>query len=183
MTDYPLATLTFDELPPDLQELLKPTVERLGYFGDLFALLGHNPAVVKAFTGYSAALRPLIDATLNELVALTVCTRMQFDYERIQHERLSLVMKLDRAWVAALVGKGPLDPLSPAERSTRDCVLATVDGDVGAAREQIANVAADFGAAQATAILVQTTRFMGICQIGKIIGAQLPVPSPFATAG
>ena len=37
----------------------------------------------------------------NEVLALTVCSMLEADYERIQHERLAQKMGLSREWIAA----------------------------------------------------------------------------------
>jgi len=87
--DGEIPRLAFEDVDDALRAQLKPTVDRLGYFGEFFQVAAHVPGAVPAFMTYTAAVKaPLADAQ-NEVLALTVCSMLEADYERIQHERLS----------------------------------------------------------------------------------------------
>ena len=88
MTDA-LPRLEFDQLEPALAEYLKPTVDRLGYFGEYFQATAHVPDALRLFMDYTKAVKSPLGDNLNELLALTVCAALGADYERIQHERLA----------------------------------------------------------------------------------------------
>jgi hypothetical protein len=94
--------LTFDELDPELADVLRPRYERLGYLGGFFAHMGHQPAALAAFERFTLACREALPIELAEAVALTAATRLANDYERHQHERLAVRSGCTREWVAQI---------------------------------------------------------------------------------
>jgi alkylhydroperoxidase family enzyme len=174
-----LTKLKLEDTDASVQNLLRPTVERLGYFGELFQYTAHAPAVLEGFMKYSGALRTALPPNLNELIALTVCTQMQFPYERVQHERLSQTLGLDRAWIAELVGRGQGARLSDQERLVRGISLLVIEGRHAEARKKLGELAAEAGNPLAMSVLFQITRFMAVCAMGGVLAVSLPVPSIF----
>lgn len=171
--------LDFSEIDEQLQKLFEPTVERVGYFGDFFRFSSHAPETLSTFMSFSGALRTGIPQDLNEAVALTVCTVMDFPYERIQHERLSEKLGLDRDWIAAMVGRPSQAEITPLQQAARDLSIALVDGQEGAAREAVEQVTTLASPKLAVELLFQATRFIQVCTIGRTLGMQLAVPSIF----
>lgn len=172
--------LAYEALGADLQGFLAPTVERLGYFGEMFAVMAHVPDAIPRFMAYTQAVKaPLADAE-NEVLALATCALLGARYERVQHERLALKLGLSHAWVAAAAGWPGADPtvLSASERALRALSLA-VAGRAGhdCARE-VAEVARLLGAQQTAAALLQVARFTAIAQVCNALALALPVPSP-----
>jgi hypothetical protein len=49
--------LEFDELEPQLAELLRPRVERLGYLGEFFKCMAHQPNALRYFTELTEDLK------------------------------------------------------------------------------------------------------------------------------
>jgi alkylhydroperoxidase family enzyme len=91
----------FESADASIRDLLEPTVDRLGYFGEFFQVAASVPGAIPAFMQYTGAVKaPLADAQ-NELIALTVCAMLEADYERIQHERLSRKLGFPLDWIAA----------------------------------------------------------------------------------
>lgn len=172
--------LAFEEIDAGLQDMLRPTVDRLGYFGAFFQYASHAPEVLTGFMRLSGALKAALPDDINETIALTVCTAMDFSYERIQHERLSEKLGLDRAWIAFLTGLGPQLELSDAQDAARDLSLAVVEGRYSDAQSLTARLANMQSPAAAMAMLFQATRFMQICAIGKTLDMELGLPSIFA---
>lgn len=172
--------LTLDEVDPKLREMLQPTVDRLGYFGDFFRYAGHAPAVLTGFMQYSGVLKGALPDDLNEVIALTVCTKLDFAYERIQHERLSLKLGLDRAWIATLVGRSDQTVLTAAQTHARALAVAIIADELGEAREALDALAAETGGAVAMAALFQVARFRDVCSIGRLLDMRLPVASIFS---
>jgi alkylhydroperoxidase family enzyme len=172
----------FAETSQAVQNLLAATVERQGYFGEMFAYLSHTPEALAGFMQYSGALRSDLPARLNELIALAVCARLDFAYERIQHERLSLKLDLDREWIAALTGHGPMVALDPAETAAHALAEAVANGDTATASTALNDLAAASDDRIAIAALLQATRFVSVCVIGRTLGVTLPVPSIFGEA-
>jgi len=172
--------LTLDEVDPKLREMLQPTVDRLGYFGDFFQYAGHAPAVLTGFMQYSGALKGALPDDLNETIALTVCTKLDFAYERIQHERLSLRLGLDRAWIGTMIGRSDGGVLTTAQRHARTFALDLLAGNHDDARERLALLAEETSEAVAMAALFQVTRFRDVCSIGRLLDMRLPVASIFS---
>ena len=172
--------LPFEALDAGLQGFLAPTVERLGYFGEMFAVMAHVPDAIPRFMAYTQAVKaPLTDAE-NEVLALATCGLLGARYERVQHERLALKLGLSRDWVAAATGWPGADPaaLSESERALRGLALA-VAGRAGhdCARE-VAEAARLLGAQKTAAALLQVARFTAIAQVCNALALALPVPSP-----
>lgn len=181
---HPVPLLEFDEIAPDLQTMLKPTVERLGYFGELSQALAQFPNGMKAFMQYTGAVKEPLPFNLSEVCALTVCSRMGGDYERIQHERLALKSGMDRAWIGELTGAETPSPsvLDDTETKVRDLARVVVDGNGRGSEAELAAVVAAIGPEQALAVMLQITRFMTISVLVHSLGARLPVPSIFDDA-
>jgi len=178
-----LPRLEFHEIDGALKELLHPTIDRLGYFGEFFQYSSHAPEVLKTFMKLSGTLKSELPDDVNEAIALTVCTRMDFPYERIQHERLCEKLGMDRKWIAAMIDRPSDAELSPVQRAVREVSVAMVEGRHVDAREEAAKIASFMGSGVAIAVLFQVTRFMQICTIGRILDMQLPVPSIFVQDG
>jgi hypothetical protein len=174
-----LKKLEFKDSDATLQALLRPTVERLGYFGEFFQYAAHAPAVLEGFMKFSGTLRPALSTNLGEIIALTVCTQMQFPYERIQHERFSQTLGLDRAWIAELIGRGSGAQFSDQEQLVRDIATLVVGGQHTLAREKLETLAARDGDPLAISVLFQITRYMMVCTMGRVLQVSLPVPSIF----
>lgn len=119
--------LEMDELEPELAELLTPRVKRLGYLGEFFRCMGHQPGALRHFTQLTEELKEALPDNVTELVALTVATVMQNSYERHQHERLSEKLGFGRPWIAAASG-GPdaAEVLTPEERAVQALSIAVV---------------------------------------------------------
>jgi hypothetical protein len=171
--------LALEDVDSKLRETLQPTVDRLGYFGEFFQYSAHAPAVLNGFMQYSGALRTALPDDLNEVIALTVCTHLGLAYERIQHERLSVKLGLDPAWIATLVGRSGGMALTPAQQAVRALSLAVVTNKIDEARAAMARVVSQAGEAVAVAALFQATRFAAVCTIGRLFDLQLPVTSIF----
>lgn len=181
MTSIP--PLDFADIDESLQKLFQPTVDRLGYFGDFFRYGSHSPEVLSGFMGFSVALKQSIPDDVNETVALTVCKAMDFPYERIQHERLSEKLGLDRDWIAAMIGRPSFAEITPLQEAARDLSLAMVDGRHDAARRAAEQIASLGSPKLAVALLFQATRFMQVCAVGRTLGMQLALPSIFESNG
>lgn len=94
-------------MPPELQELLRPRVERLGYLGEFFQRAGHQPEALTHFYRWTETLKDVLPFRLVEVVALTVATKTGNDYERVQHERLALQGGMAQAEIDALKAMRP----------------------------------------------------------------------------
>lgn len=171
--------LSFEDSDPRVQELLKPVVERLQYFGEFFQVAGNQPDALIKFMEYTGAVKGPLEPNMNELLALVVCARCGGEYERIQHERLSLKSGFTKQWIGELTGA--LTPaetqLDATERKLRDLAIAVVEG--GAVTAQLNAVTEDIGPERTLSAMLQITRFQMICTLCKAFDMKLPVPSIF----
>lgn len=180
MTDA-LPRLEFDQLEPALAEYLKPTVDRLGYFGEYFQATAHVPDALRLFMDYTKAVKSPLGDNLNELLALTVCAALGADYERIQHERLAHRLGFGLDWIAAAAGHpdASVDRLNVEEALARKLALAVI-GDAGRGTSAlVAEATALLGPQRTVATLLQITRFMMIACLCNSLQLELPVKSVF----
>jgi alkylhydroperoxidase family enzyme len=121
--------IPFPQLPSELAELLGPRVERLGYLGEFFQVAAHQPNALGHFVRFTESLNGALPDRLMELVALSVSTRLENDYERHQHERLSLKLGFSLEWLRAVERLEPATAveLEPLERAAQALVLSVVD--------------------------------------------------------
>ena len=82
--------VSVDALDPRARTAIAPIVERVGYFGEFFEVIGgYLPEALVHFMSLGSSVRRELPDNLNEVAALTVTSALGADYERIQHERLS----------------------------------------------------------------------------------------------
>lgn len=175
--------LEMNELDPRIRDMLGPRVERLGYLGEFFKCTAHVPDVLYHFYQMTEALKEALPDKLTEVVALTVARRLENDYERHQHERLSLKLGFGEGWVRAVEACAPetAHALAAAERLTQAYTLATLLGNgKGVAAEFDALVAA-VGPAQAMAVVMLIGRYVAHALTVNTLELAPPVASPLAS--
>lgn len=173
--------LEFDDLDADLQEALRPRVERLNYLGEFFKVTGHIPTVLLPFIEFTENLKGVLPKNLTEAGALTVAGVMRNDYERHQHERLSEKLGFSRAWIAEV---NKLDPdtageLSEAEKDVQRIAMVLLDRDWEAAREIFDRLIESIGHEQALAVLMLVGRYSVHAMTVNTLALDPPVPSIF----
>ena len=181
-----IARLGLEELAPELAEKLRARVARLGYLGEFFACAGHQPAALVGFVDFTEALKQALPLRLTQLCALSVAGELGNDYERNQHERLSLRLGLERAWIASVNARDPeaRDPdgatrLDATDRAAQRLVLAVVRrGGRDVARE-LADVVDCVGAEQAVGVLLVIGRYVAHALFVNALEIRPPVPSIF----
>src|ERR687885_535251 len=151
--------LSYEQLDPELAELLRPKVERLKYLGEFFQCAGHQPRALASFHRLTEDLKEALPDNLTELVALTVAAALGNAYERVQHERLSLKLGLGERWVRAVLA---LDPEAAPELSDaeRDALVREI------------------GHEQAVGVLMLVGRYVMHALIANCLGLEPPVSSP-----
>lgn len=180
-----LRRLGYEELDAPLRAALGPRVRRLGYLGEFFAVAGHQPAALLAFHEFSEALKRALPPELAEVVALTAATALGNDYERCQHERLSVTLGFDLAWIAAAEGRAGSDPtsLSDQARCVRDLVLAVLADRGHGAAAQVEAAVERLGEQQTVAVLLLIGRYVAHGFVSNTVGLTAPVPSVFDDLG
>jgi alkylhydroperoxidase family enzyme len=172
--------LSPEELAPDVADLLRPRVERLGYLGEFFRCAAHQPAALISFMAFTEDLKRALPDRLTETVALTVSTELDNAYERHQHEHLSLALGFGDAWVRAVEARAPdaAAALSPDERAAQALTLAVVRRHgKGTAAELDALVKA-IGHERAVAVLMLIGRYVTHALMVNALELAAPVASP-----
>jgi alkylhydroperoxidase family enzyme len=188
--------IDFDDLSPDLAEVLRSRYERLGYLGDFFRNMAHQPRALIAFETFTQACKEALPILVAEACALTAATRLGNDYERNQHERLAVRNGTSREWIAAVERLEPdadSGLLDDEVRATQRFVLASIDGlatattstttstaaPTGAAAERLDDLVALTDDATAAAIALLTARFVGHALVSSACRLVPGVPSIF----
>jgi len=167
--------LTFDELQPDLQDVLRPKVDRLGYLGEFFAVAGHQPAATAAFQRFTESLKDALPAELSETVALTVASFLGNDYERSQHEQLASTLGFSEAWIAAAEGRGPASTLSKAAAAARNLAMAVLDDMGHGAHSALERLCDIVGEEAAVGVLLTVGRYVAHAVVSNTLELAAPV--------
>jgi alkylhydroperoxidase family enzyme len=177
MNDIP--RLTLEELEPELAAALKPRVARLGYLGEFFTCLGHQPTPLLAFVDFTESAQAALDKRSVEIIALTVSTRKNNDYERNQHERLSMRLGLGREWISQVEALRPDNAhlLSDSEKELQRFVLAATEERRAESQALFGTLVAARGNAAAVAILMVIGRYTAHALMVMALGIAPPVPS------
>lgn len=173
--------LDFDDVDPALREALQPTVDRLGYFGEFFQVAAHVAGAIPAFMQYTGAVKAKLSDAQNEILALSVCTMLDADYERIQHERLARKLGFPLEWIAAVEGRQDSHPsaLDVDERALQALAQAAVPSHGLRCTDELRTVTKLLGHEKAVAALLQISRFITIAVLCNALALTLPVPSVF----
>jgi alkylhydroperoxidase family enzyme len=174
--------LTYEELTPELRGALASKVERLGYLGEFFAVCGHQPEALLAFNEFTEALKRALPAELTEVVALTAASALGNDYERCQHEQLSVRLGLSREWIAAATGHGDTGALSEQARCARELVLTLLAHHGHEASAEVSGAVAVLGEQAAVGVLLQAGRYAAHALVSNALAFAAPVPSVFGEA-
>ena len=172
--------LSMAELDPDLAELLRPKVERLDYLGEFFQCTGHQPRALISFYTLTEDLKKALPDNLTELVALTIATKMNNAYERVQHERLSLKLGLSEAWlheVTSLLTRREGN-LSETEVVVQELVLAVVERGGHKTGAELEEAVKAIGHEQGIAVLMLIGRYVMHALIANSLALKPPVSSP-----
>ena len=171
--------LEFEDLESRLAETLTPRYERLGYLGEFFKCMGHQPTALRGFIDFTEAAKGDLPKNLVEVIALTAATKLGNDYERHQHQRLSVRLGLGRDWVIAVerLDGANSEGLNDHERVMQQFVLAVLERagkDSGAELEAVIDA---IGYRQAVAALMVIGRYATHALIVNCLDLDPPVPS------
>jgi hypothetical protein len=177
-----LARLEYDQLEPQLARYLAARVQRLGYLGEFFKCMGHQPQALLAFMQFTESLKQGLPPNLTEVVALTVAGWSSNAYERNQHERLCVKLGFGRDWVAAVNALAPHEAmkLSAIERQVQAFTLAVLKTRGHGMRERFEQeILRELGPAASVAILMAIGRYLVHSTIVNTLELSPPVPSIF----
>ncbi len=176
--------LSREEMPPELSEMLRPRVERLGYLGEFFQCAAHQPQALMSFMRFTEDLRRGLPDNLTEVVALTVAALMENRYERVQHERLCLKLGLPETWIRDVLSLSleSGSSLSEEERRVQRLVLAVVARRGHDTERQLEAVVERIGSEKAVALLLLIGRYVTHAFFVNCLGLEAPVSSPLEAA-
>lgn len=176
-----LPRLEAADFPAPLAAALEPRVKRLGYLGEFFKCAANNPRGLAAFIEFTEASRDGLSDRLTETIALTCAVWMGNEYERNQHERLSVRLGCGREWVAAVNALTPDSDsvLTPEERSLQRLTLAILNTRGKAAGELFEEALQSLGPGPAMAVLLVIGRSVAHSLIVNTLELAPPVPSIF----
>ena len=169
--------LAYEDLSPELRAALASKVERLGYLGEFFAVCGHQPEALLAFNEFTEALKRALPAELTEVVALTAASALGNDYERCQHEQLSVKLGFSREWIAAAAGRGDAGALGEQARCARELVLTLLAHHGHEASAEVSKAVAVLGEQSAVGVLLQAGRYVAHALVSNALAFASPVPS------
>ena len=178
----PLRPLDYEDLDPELREMFRPRVERLGYLGDWFRFTAHQPDALRHFYGFTESLKTNLPVDLVETVALTAASQLGNDYERHQHEQLSHKLGFSDSWIRTLASGGDGSELTEPQRRVRALTEAIIARS-GKAPERLEEVVALLGEQPAIGILLLTARYVAHAAVASALVLQPPVPSIFEGDG
>jgi alkylhydroperoxidase family enzyme len=176
-----LPRIEWADLPAMLAAALEPRVRRLGYLGEFFKCAANHPQALAAFMALTEASKEGLCDRLAEVIALTCSVRMGNDYERNQHEHLSLRLGFGRDWIAAVNRLNPHadSDLSADERLAQRLTLKVLDTRGQGARELFEEMTRRLGPRAAVAVLMSIGRCVAHGLIVNTLGLAAPVPSIF----
>lgn len=171
--------LEYEQLDPELAAVLAPRVKRLGYLGEFFRVAGHQPAALRGFVEFTESAKSGLDKRLVELLALTVAGHFGNQYERNQHERLSVRLGFGRDWVRAVE---QLDPdnapgLTDVERLVQRFALASARSHGRAGQREFDGIVEGLGPQAAVAALLVISRYVAHAYMVNTLEIEPPVPS------
>lgn len=180
MTDL-IPRLEFDDLEENLAQALAPKYERLGYLGEFFKCMGHQPRGLLAFIEFTESAKGALPGRLVELIALSVATKLENRYERHQHERLSVRLGFGRDWVAAVEELAPdrAEGLTETERLLQRYVIEAIARHGRDTTDVLEPVIKALGHEQAVAVLMVIGRYVTHALIVNSLSIDPPVPSIF----
>lgn len=173
--------LEFDDLDPGLAKVLKPRVERLGYLGEFFKCTAHQPAALLSFYEFTENSKKDLPKRLVESIALTISTKVGNDYERNQHERLSVRLGFGREWVSAVEALDPdgAKELSESERLVQRLVIAMLESFGQGVEAELEAVVDDIGHVQTVGVMMIVGRYVTHGIFVNALALKPPVPSIF----
>jgi hypothetical protein len=171
--------LSFEQLETSLADALKPRVARLGYLGEFFRCMGHQPKPLRAFVEFTESAKAPLDKRIIEVVALTISIRKNNAYERNQHERLCVRLGFGREWVSQVESLSPNDAhlLSDNEKDVQRFALAAIDERREESQVRFSALVETLGYSQAIAILMVVGRYAAHSVMVTALGIAPPVPS------
>lgn len=171
-----------EEMTPEVAEMLRPRVERLGYLGEFFRCAAHQPAALISFMAFTEDLKRALPDRITETVALTVSTELNNAYERNQHERLCLRLGFGAAWIRDVEAREPATSagLEDVDRRVQALTLAVVRRSGHDTSRELGRVVEAIGHEQAIGVLMLIGRYVTHALMVNALELAPPVASPLS---
>ena len=182
MTKDLVPRIEFEDIEPELKELFRPRVERLGYLGEFFRVMSAVPKTMIGFFTITESLKTALPDNYTEIVSLALSSRLGNLYEQYQNEQLSRKLGFSDAWISeALEPKsGPDSVFKPDEKAVQDFAIAagmSIGRDDQAEFEALVKA---IGSEKAIAVMWLVTRTVSHALISNTLRLASPVKSIFA---
>ena len=121
--------LEFEQLTPELQDVFRARVERLGYLGEFFKAMSHAPETMGGFHTITESLKKVLPDNFTEIVSLSLSSRLGNRYEQYQNERLSQKLGFSDQWIgeALTPNDGPDSVFGAEEKAVQAFVIAVME--------------------------------------------------------
>lgn len=173
--------LEFEDLSPELQDVFRARVDRLGYLGEFFRVMSHAPETMGGFYQITESLKKVLPDNLIEIVSLSLSSRLGNRYEQYQNERLSRRLGFSDEWIReAMAPRDGADSVfTPEEKAVQAFSIAVLERQGrGVAAERETLVAA-IGPEQAVGVLWLIGRTVTHALISNTLELEPPVESIF----
>ena len=183
MTKDLVPRIEFEDIEPELKELFRPRVERLGYLGEFFRVMSAQPKTMIGFFTITESLKTAIPDNYTEIVSLALSSRLGNLYEQYQNEQLSRKLGFSDAWIKeALEPKsGPASVFKPDEKAVQDFAIAAGMSNGRNNQAEFEALVKVIGSEKAIAVLWLVTRTVSHALISNTLQLASPVKSIFAS--
>ncbi|MEE8623497.1 MAG: hypothetical protein V3T27_06390 [Alphaproteobacteria bacterium] len=173
--------LEFEELTPELKEMFRPRLERLGYLGEFFKCMSHQPRTMMGFYTITESLKGALPDNFTQIVCLSVSSRLGNLYEQYQNERLSRKLGFSDAWIREAVTPATDDDsvFGEQERLVQMFAIAAALRYGKGVTEEFENLVKAIGAEQAIGVLWLVGRTVTHALISNALRLEPPVQSLF----
>jgi alkylhydroperoxidase family enzyme len=173
--------ISYDALPAQLREELAAKVKRLGYLGEFFQVAAHQPDALYHFNRFTEILKEALPHNLVELIALTLSTWSGNFYERVQHERLALMLGLSETWVKDVERLAPdtTTRLTPTEKAAQTLALSMANTQGRGARGDAEAFLKLTDHQTLVGVMLTVGRYLAHAAFCNTMQIKSPVASPF----
>lgn len=173
--------IEFEDLDPALKEVFRPRVERLGYLGEFFRVMGAAPETLGGFYTITESLKKVLPDNFIEIVSLTLSAKHGNLYEQYQNEQLSLKLGLTKEWVAEALtpNVGPDSLFTPEEKAVQRFASAVAERTGQDVEQELDDLITAIGSEKTVAVMWLIGRTMTHALISNTLKLAPPVKSIF----
>lgn len=176
--------IEYEDLEPNLKEVFRPRVERLGYLGEFFKVMSHAPDTMGGFYTITESLKKALPDNFTEIVSLSLSSRLGNLYEQYQNERLSRKLGFSDDWIAEAITPrdGKDSTFTPEEKAVQRFAIAVMENKGQGVDAELENVISAIGPEQTVAVMWLIGRTVTHALISNTLRLDPPVGSIFDDA-